>query len=209
MELAGHNFLTVVPSIWKLSTSISPKMLSKPEMQHFILSEDYKFDLVMIFPFVQEYSIALGHKYNAPVINLGVSMLWPSNSKWIGEPSTFSYILDQRTGATDQMSFIERFKNTIIGLYQLFLEDFFYLPVQKEIMDKYFKYKGCETRPPIEDMLRNVSITLLNAHYSIGVTRPYMPGSIEVAGLHVNEPKPLTGVSTICMLIVVFLCVYR
>lgn len=203
MELAGHNFLTVVPSIWKLSTSISPKILSKPEMQHFILSEDYKFDLVMIFPFVQEYAIALGHKYNAPVINLGVSMLWSSNSKWIGEPSTFSYILDQRTGATDQMSFIERFKNTIIGMYQLFLEDYLFLPFQKDLMDKYFKYKGCETRPPFEDMLRNVSITLLNAHYSIGVTRPYLPGSIEVAGLHVNKPKPLTGVSTIRMPILI------
>ena len=115
MELASHGFLTVVPGLWKLSTFLAPKMISKPEMQNFILSQDYEFDLVLVFTFCQEYSITLGHKYKAPVINLGVSMLWPSNSKWIGEPSTFSYILDQRTKATDQMSFIERFKNTIIG----------------------------------------------------------------------------------------------
>lgn len=195
MELASHSFLTVVPSLWKLSTFLAPKIISQTDVQNFILSEDNKFDLVMVFSFCQEYSITLGHKFNAPVINLGVSMLWPSNSKWIGEPSTFSYILDQRTGATDQMSFIERFKNTVIGMYQLFLEDYYYLPLQKETMDKYFKYKGYESRPTMEKMLRNVSITLLNAHYSIGVTRPYLPGSIEIAGLHVNEPKPLTGVS--------------
>jgi len=196
MELASHSFLTVVPSLWKLSTSLAQKMLSKPEMQNFILSQGYEFDLVMVFSFCQEYSITLGHKYKAPVINLGVSTLWPSNSKWIGEPSTFSYILDQRTGATDQMSFIERFKNTVVGIYQLFLEDYYYLPLQKENMNKYFKYKGHKYRPPIEDMLRNVSVTLLNAHYSIGVTRPYLPGTIEIAGLHVDEPKPLTGVRT-------------
>lgn len=194
MELARHNFLSVVPSLWTMSTTLAPKIISQPAVQDFILSEDYEFDLVMVFSFYQEYSIALGHKYNAPVINLGVSMLWPSNSKWIGEPSTFSYILDQRTGATDQMSFVERFKNAVIGMYQLVLEEYYYLPKQKETMDTYFKYKGYESRPPIEDMLRNVSVTLLNAHHSIGVTRPYLPGSIEIAGLHVNEPRPLTGV---------------
>ncbi|XP_025193839.1 UDP-glucuronosyltransferase 2C1-like [Melanaphis sacchari] len=193
MELASHGFLTVVPSMWYMSTNLGQKMVSKPEMQNFILSQDYEFNLVMVFPFCQEYTVTLGHKYKAPVINLGVSMLWPSNSKWIGEPSTFSYILDQRTRATDQMTFIERFKNTIIGIYQLFLEDYYYLPLQKETMNKYFKYKGYESRPPIEDMLRNVSVTLINSHYSIGVTRPYLPSTIEIAGLHVNNPKPLTG----------------
>lgn len=195
MELASHGFLTVVPSLWKLSTFLAQKILPTPVIQKFILSEDYEFDLVMVFSFCQEYAITLGHKYNAPVLNLGVSMLWPSNSKWIGEPSTFSYILDQRTGATDQMSFYERIKNTVIGIYQLFLEDFYYLPLQKKIMNEHFKYKGHEFRPPIEDMLRNVSVTLLNAHYSIGASRPYMPGTIEIPGLHLNKPKPLTGVS--------------
>jgi glucuronosyltransferase len=196
MQLANRNFLTVVSGMWNMSISIAPKIVSKPEIQNFILSEDYTFDLVMVFSFLQEYTITLGHKYKAPVINLGVSMLWPSNSKWIGEPSTFSYILDQRTRVTDQMSFYERFKNTVIGMYQLFLEDLYYLPCQKNIMNKYFKYKGYESRPPIEDMLRNVSVSLVNSHYSIGVTRPYLPSTIEIAGLHVNEPKPLTGVQT-------------
>lgn len=195
MELASKNVFTVVPSLWTLSTTLAEKIVSQSDVQSFILSDNYEFDLVMVFSFCQEYAITLGHKYNAPVINLGVSTLWPSNSKWIGEPSTFSYILDQRTGVTDQMSFTERLKNTIIGVYQLFLEDYFYFPIQKEIMNNYFKYKGFESRPPIEDMLRNVSLTLLNAHYSIGVTRPYLPGSVEIAGLHVNEPKPLSGVS--------------
>jgi len=195
MLLTMANFLTSVPGLWVISSFLATKALSKPEMQNFILSENYEFDLVMVFSFCQEYAITLGHKYNAPVINLGVSMLWPSNSKWIGEPSTFSYILDQRTGATDQMSFIERFKNTVIGMYQLFLEDYLYLPFQKHIMNEYFKYKGYKSRPSIEDMLRNLSITLLNAHHSIGVTRPYLPGTVEIAGLHVDEPKPLTGVS--------------
>ncbi|VVC33712.1 Hypothetical protein CINCED_3A004731 [Cinara cedri] len=193
MVLASHSFLTVVPGLWKLSTDLAPKILSKPEVQRFIRSDGYRFDLVMVFPFCQEYSVALGHKYGAPVVNLGVSMLWPSNSKWIGEPSTFSYILDQRVGATDRMSFAERFRNTVIGATQLFLEDYYYLPLQKRNMDAYFRYAGHESRPPIEDMLRNVSVTLLNAHYSIGAPRPYLPGSVEIAGLHVKEPRPLTG----------------
>lgn len=190
----NFNFLTMVIAYWKV-TNIAEKVISLPRLQNFILSDDYKFDLVMIFSFCQEYGITLGHKYNAPVINLAVFMLLPSNSKWIGEPSTYSYIIDQRIGITDQMSFFERFKNTIVGMLQLFAEDYFYIPVQKEIMNKYFKYKGHESRPPIEDMLKNVSLTLINSHHSVGISRPHLPGSVEIAGLHINEPKPLSGVS--------------
>lgn len=195
MEMGRKNVFTVVPVLWKLSTLLAKVIVSQSDVQNFILSDNYEFDLVMVFSFYQEYGITLGHKYNAPVINLGVVMLWPTHSKWIGEPSTFSYLLDQRTGVTDQMSFCERLKNTIIGMYQLFLEDYFYFPNQKEIMNKYFKYKGYESRPSIENMLKNVLLTLLNTHHSVGVTRPYLPGSVEIAGLHVNEPKPLSSVS--------------
>ncbi|XP_050431337.1 UDP-glycosyltransferase UGT4-like isoform X2 [Adelges cooleyi] len=193
MELAKMNFLTAVPTMWYLGTTIARETLPNAVVQDFILSDDRHFNLVLVFAFCQEYSVALGHKYNAPVINLGVSMLWPSNSKWIGEPSTFSYIMDPRSGATEQASFFERFKNTVLGVFQLYLGRYFYLPRQTKIMNENFKYKGWENRPPLESMLKNVSLTLLNTHHSIGTTRPYMPSTVEIGGLHVKKPNKLTG----------------
>jgi len=62
-------------------------------------------------------------------------------------------------------------------------------------MDKYFGYKNCETRPSIGEMLANVSLTLVNGDLSVGAPRPYLPGVIEIGGLHMKEPKPLDNVS--------------
>ncbi|XP_050533046.1 UDP-glycosyltransferase UGT4-like isoform X1 [Daktulosphaira vitifoliae] len=193
MIMTGRHFLTVIPLSWYFTVKRAYNVLSSTVLQEFIQNDDSKFDLVLVFTFGQSYCVTLGHKYNAPIINLNVLMLWQSNSKWIGEPSTYSYIPDARAGVTPKMSFTERIKNSIIGFLQLYPEDFIHLPKYKDIMDTFFKYPGWETRPSMEDMLKNVSLTLVNAHFSVGITRPYLPGTVEVGGLHIKEAKQLSG----------------
>jgi len=148
----------------------------------------------MIETFCQEYTVAIGHKFNAPVINLAPAMIWGSISKWIHVPSTFSYIPDSFVKTANEMSFVERLKNTVTGVMQLYVENYLYLPKMKEIMNKHFIYKNWESRPSLEDMLNNVSLTLTNSHYAIGIPRPYLPGVIEVGGMHIKKPKPLPKV---------------
>jgi len=150
----------------------------------------------MVETFGQEYAVAMGHKFNAPVINLAPAMIWASVSNWLHVPSTFSYIPDACTQSTTDMGFVERLKNTITGFMQLYVENYLYLPKTKEVMNTYLKYKGWESRPPLEHMLNNVSLTLVNSHNAIGISRPYLPGIIEVGGMHIKDPKPLPRVST-------------
>jgi len=76
------------------------------------------------------------------------------------------------------------------------VEDYLYIPMMKTKMSKYFTYTGWQSRPTLEQMLNNVSLTLMNAHHAVGVCRPYLPGVIEVGGMHIKEPKPLPKVST-------------
>ncbi|XP_050423741.1 UDP-glycosyltransferase UGT4-like [Adelges cooleyi] len=191
MELVDMNFLNSSPLKWNLGVKLGSLVLSHKKMMEFIHSESYSFDLVMVETFVQEYTVAIGHKFNAPVINLVPAALWPSISKWLHMPSTFSYIPDICSSVTDEMTFIERLKNTISGVIQLYVENLHYMPKIKQIMDKYFKYTGWETRPSLEEMLKNVSLTLVNGHYAVGVTRPYLPGVIEVGGMHIRPSKRL------------------
>jgi len=93
------------------------------------------------------------------------------------------------------MGFVDRLKNTITGLMQSYAENYLYIPKMKEVMNKHFKYKGWESRPPLEDMLKNVSLTLVNSNYAIGVARPYLPGIVEVGGMHLTAPKSLPEAS--------------
>lgn len=48
--------------------------------------------------------------------------------------------------------------------------------------------------PDLEDLARNTSLILVNSHLSINQARPTVPNFIEVGGLHLKEPKPLTEV---------------
>lgn len=194
MKMMDPNFVMVVMNRWFISGMLS-KQMENANLVDFVQSESNSFDLVMIESFLQEYTVALGHKFNAPVINLSPSMIWTSASKFLHLPSTFSYVPDCCIGVTDDMSFVERLKNTIIGLMGMFVEDYLYIPRVKAVMSKHFAYAGWESRPTLEQMLNNVSLTLMNAHHAVGVCRPYLPGVIEVGGMHIKEPKPLPKVS--------------
>ncbi|XP_022164035.1 UDP-glucuronosyltransferase 2C1-like isoform X1 [Myzus persicae] len=190
MHLMDINFVMTVTTRWFFARLLSAQM-EQATLIDFLRSEDNSFDLVMIESFLQEYTVALGHKYNAPVVNLSPAMVWVSASKWTHLPSTFSYIPDCCIGVTDDMSFVDRLKNTIAGLIQMFVEDYLYIPMIKAEMSKHFAYVGWQSRPTLEQMLNNVSLTLMNAYHAVGVCRPYLPGIVEVGGMHIKEPKPL------------------
>lgn len=194
MQLINQNFITSVLSRWYISYFMSSWMENE-NLKEFIQSETNSFDLVIIEAFHQEYTIAMGHKFNAPVINLSSTMIWVSISKWLHVPSTFSYIPDCCIGVIDDMSFTERLKNTITGVIELYVENYLYMPIMKSILNKHFTYKGWESRPPLEQMLNNVSLLLINTHHAVGVCRPFPSGVIEVGGMHIKEPKPLPQVS--------------
>lgn len=194
MQLSKLNFIHTVLIRWSMANMLSAS-LDNQIVKDLIQSESNSFDLIIIESFLQEYTVALGHKFNAPVINMASSMPWVSMNKWLHIPSTFSYIPDCCLGTTDDMSFFERLKNTLAGVIQMYVENYLYIPKMKSLMTKYFTYKGWESRPSLEQMLRNVSLTLLNANHAIGVCRPYPPGAIEVGGMHIKEPKPLPQVS--------------
>lgn len=195
MDLVHMDFITSVQIKWNIGIQLSETVMSHKNMKQFIQSNSYSFDLIMVETFCQEYTIAIGHKFNAPIINLTPALMWVSVSKWMHVPSTFSYIPDSCLKSANYMNFLERLKNTINGIMQLYVENYLYLPKIKEIMNKYFTYKGWESRPPLEHMLNNVSLTLVNFHNAIGVPRPYLPGIIEVGGMHIKEPKSLPQVS--------------
>ncbi|XP_050523821.1 UDP-glycosyltransferase UGT5-like isoform X2 [Daktulosphaira vitifoliae] len=191
MELINMNFFNSNQLKWSLGINVANMILHHKKIIDFIHAENYTFDLIMVESFVQEYTITLGHKFNAPVINLVPAPLWPSITKWLHLPSTFSYIPDLCARITDKMSFMERIKNVISGIIQLYIENIVYLPEMKKIMHKHFTYKGWETRPSLEAMLKNVSLTLVNGYHVVGLTRPYLPGIIEVGGMHIKPPTKL------------------
>lgn len=52
-----------------------------------------------------------------------------------------------------------------------------------------------EDLPDLRELAKNTSLLLVNSHFSTNQARPTVPNFIEVAGLHIREPKALPTAS--------------
>lgn len=178
--------------VWPKFTELT---VNKSSVLKLIHSEGLHFDLVIFENFFHECFVTIGHKFNAPVVQLFPSVPHAGIAQLYGNPYQASYIPDVNSGFSDNMSFMERLENTAISFVHTALNSLYYLPKQSNLMDKYFNYSGWETRPSMVSMLKNVSLTLINTHLTIGTPRPLVPSIIDVAGMQLKPASALPEVS--------------
>ncbi|XP_050519783.1 UDP-glucosyltransferase 2-like isoform X2 [Daktulosphaira vitifoliae] len=166
--------------------------LSSKDIQAFIKEDKSRFDLVILESFYQECTVSLGHKYDAPVINLIPVPPWTTTSQWAANPSDISYIKDFVINAGKLMNFHERCINTIYSMYNWLIEPISYFSKMENTMNKYFQYAGFENRPSMKNMLKNVSLNLVDSDVMILSPRPYVPSFIEVSGIHIRPTKSMS-----------------
>lgn len=177
-----------------IGTGITETYVSSPVVQKFIKEDRSKFDLVIVESFFQECTVAMGHKYGAPVIGVIPVAPWVTQSLQAANPLDFSYIKDFKLNAGKSIDFSYRLINTLFGLYGLWVEPIVYLPIMQHFMDKYFQYPGYEDRPPLTEMLKNISLSLIDSDVTILSPRPYVPNFIEVPGIHLQPTKDMSEV---------------
>ncbi|XP_058461330.1 UDP-glycosyltransferase UGT5-like isoform X2 [Malaya genurostris] len=105
----------------------------------------------------------------------------------VGTPAPYSHVAHLMLGLTDRMLFWERMYNMLVGVGEQLYYDFRYLPKQKRYYEKAFP----QPKLTFEQQMRNVSLILLNQHFSLGSARPYPPNMVEVGGIHIRKVKPL------------------
>lgn len=84
---------------------------------------------------------------------------------------------------TDRMSTYERMVNIAMTWIETIYVNLFYFPHQRRLYDEHFP----DPKPQLDTVMRNVSLVLLNSHFTLAPPRPYMPNMIEVGGLHLNR----------------------
>lgn len=186
----------VIPIVtaFYFGSKITLDTLNNTKVKDFIHSDRYQFDVVLFENFQHECFVTMGHKFNAHVIQLIPASPITSHSIWHGQPFNPSYIPDPNSGFTDQMSLYVRTINFLVTLIQLILYPIVYMPKQSEIMNNHLNYTGWESRPSLEEMTKNISLTLINTHFTIGTSRPLVPNFIEVAGMHLKPASKLPKV---------------
>lgn len=140
----------------------------------FMRRKDLHFDLVIHEEVFHDSFLIFGHRFQAPVVSicpLGIIELFDQD---MGLITPFSFVSHTFLTHTDKMTFIQRWHNTMLSLYDWVLRQIAGNPLNNSILRKHFSY--LESLPSIDDMRKNISLTFVNAHRSI--TYPRSQGSI-------------------------------
>ncbi|XP_072388403.1 UDP-glycosyltransferase UGT5-like [Diabrotica undecimpunctata] len=158
--------------------------LSHPNLQRF-LKEDNHFDVVLMEVFNTNCFMGIATKYNVPVIGIHSAGWMPWMYQWFGVPYHPGYITDHFLGNTQPMDFLERLENTVGHIYNN--------AIYKLVMGWYGsylsnKYVGVDLYEN-GDIMKNLSLLLINTHFSLNLPLPIGPNVVEIGGIHL-ESKP-------------------
>ncbi|XP_055920184.1 UDP-glycosyltransferase UGT5-like [Eupeodes corollae] len=152
-----------------------------------VLKSSKKFDVVLVENFSNDCMLAIAHKLGAPVVGLTSHAPMPWHYNRMGSPFVSSFMPNHFLGHSSEMSFLQRLNNIVHQRLANFLYDFV---TQRATNNMIRKYYG-DSVPPIEDLVMNTSLMLINQHYSLNGPTPYTPGIVEIGGLHIQKAKPL------------------
>lgn len=175
----------VLYMLLKMGKEQSEYVLQHPNVRK-LMKSNKQFDLIITEIFSLEAILGFGQYYNAPVV--AASTLY--NSKWtndlIGNPSPLSYVPHFMLSYTDKMTFMQRLNNALMSLAEILMTNVYALPSQKKVYEKYFP----DPKPNFYDVHKNVSLVLLNSHFSWNQPRPYLPNMIEIGGIQIDRSPP-------------------
>lgn len=138
-----------------------------------LLGSNRSFDLVILEIVVTEALMKFSHHYK-----MRSSIVHPLESNYIIDRITvnsvpYVYVPNQLLQANDEMTFLQRLANTWITITCILV----YVYLHRHFPDA----------ATLENLLQNVSLIPLNAHYSVVETpRPYIPNMIPIGSLYVQ-----------------------
>lgn len=186
-------FLEKPPNILKTLPMMMIKMMETANQTvndpKFLALKSEQFDVVISGVFVADFIVGYGAHFQAPSVVLWTAGLTKITADLVGNPRAISAVPHIMLGPQDSMiPVVARLKNFMVscienlfGMYSWYHQKTFYdynFP-----QDRY---------PSYEDVRKNVSLLLLNTHFSHAGPRPYLQNVVEVGGLQIKtKPDPL------------------
>ncbi|CAG9803451.1 unnamed protein product [Chironomus riparius] len=181
METTPKSFSKMISLMMEVNFIEGEELMVSEKFKE-ILQE--KFDLIVMGMNFQNFLLGYGEAFDCPIIILSVQRHFSGTNFLIGNPIAAN-VAPHFIVAKYDMNFVDRVKNFFAyGMDLLFFTYANYR--QKAIYNKYF---SSTNQRSYEDAIKNISLILINDHFTEGVVRPNVPGIIEVRGIQV-KPTP-------------------
>ncbi|TMW45051.1 hypothetical protein DOY81_009869 [Sarcophaga bullata] len=186
MDNIDTNYYEVIDGIYNRTYQMCLNVQNNAEVRQIFDNEH--FDLIILEIYFSESFTGLAEHLKAPLVAVSTMCIQTSIDVLVGNVSPLSYVPNWIL-PLQQMNFWQRLLNILLHLVEWMDYYFKYLPVQKQIYDRYFPHN----KMSFEEARKNFSLILLNDHFSLTMPRPLVPNMIEVAGLNIKNPAdPLT-----------------
>lgn len=172
-------------SLADMALEVCEKLVKWPELQEVFYKDDY--DVILVENFNSDCFLGLAHAYGmtAPVIALLSSSMMPWSYERLGITENPAYVASLSTDFTDSMSFLERLENTLVHYYMKYWYRNMIQVKEQAIVEKHVGRRLTD----FNELAKNMSLILVNSHYSLNGGRPMVPGLIEVGGMHITSSK--------------------
>uniref|UniRef100_A0A2P2I7E1 UDP-glucuronosyltransferase n=2 Tax=Hirondellea gigas TaxID=1518452 RepID=A0A2P2I7E1_9CRUS len=143
-----------------------------------------EFDLFIVDAIFNEGSYPFVYGKNFIVLCPG--LLDPSQSAVVGNLLNPAYVPNMLADYPRPYSFITRVKNIFFSLVlPITWRKSIVTPVEAVLKKRF------PNLPPLLEIERNQSLTLINSHFSLGIPLPLLPSQVEIGGMHLRPAKPL------------------
>ncbi|XP_077291425.1 UDP-glycosyltransferase UGT5-like [Arctopsyche grandis] len=176
--------------MWTTSVSAMAFILNSPAVKNFTANDTSHFDLVICELFYQDVTYALAQKYNAPLVLVDTTTFFSHMGEFMGNPIPLTYATHEAYRADDIDTLAGKCMNAILTVFDRLGRRYFYHPeVDKIIGEYYVNWKG--SLPKIDDLVKRISLILVNTHFSFDPVIPLVPGVVQIGGAHIQPHKKL------------------
>ncbi|XKL68000.1 hypothetical protein PGB90_003491 [Kerria lacca] len=186
-EIDKHNpIINFLRTMLELEYGLCRRIFEMDFIKKIIKSKEKSFDLIIAETYNSMCYNLLAHYLDIPLIDVLPPSSGIGPDIMIGNPNNPSYIPLMTSPYSTKMEFWQRVSNIIqyiihnIGYY------FYFNNYMEEISQKYFNME----LPSQNTLHEKVALIFYNNHFSF-ISRPLVPNAIDIAGIHINELKPL------------------
>ncbi|KAI7815544.1 UDP-glucuronosyltransferase [Rhyzopertha dominica] len=146
-----------------------------------------KYDVLITEVFATDCMLGFAHHFGIPSIGMTSSVSLPWGGDRFGNPDNPSYIPNYFVPYKSKMTLYERIVNTLTLIGAKLGYEFISTRASNALARNFFG----PNLPHLKELTFNMSLLLVNSHFSLNQARPTVPNFVEVAGLHIRDPKPL------------------
>ena len=157
-----------------------------------LASTKTRYDVIIVEALFNECVYPLIHRLGSPFVFVNAVFPAVFHLDALGAPMELHCVPSISNDFTDLMNIWQRLKNVFDSLILIHYRRFAIIPVVDQMIGKVF---NDTTMPRVQEIEKNVSMFITNAHFSINYHLPTTARIVQAGGLHIRPAKALQQVN--------------